>query len=148
MKLITFLSCSSQEEDISNQLVTGIRYLDIRVAYYPTTPELFWVNHDIIRIRPLTSVLDSVLSFVQKYKEIVIMDFHRFPVGFTSTAIHELLYEYVTSRVGTVLAPRSLYPNVTPNQLWDLRKYVLLTYSDDFNNQRELLWPGVTHVSH
>lgn len=37
---------NSQEDSIYDQLVHGIRYLDVRVAHYPSTKEKFWVNHD------------------------------------------------------------------------------------------------------
>ena len=45
----------NQDEDIWNQLLYGIRYLDIRVGYYHNTPEKFWAVHDFIKVRALKS---------------------------------------------------------------------------------------------
>ena len=33
----------NQDEDVWSQLLYGIRYLDLRVGYYKTTPEKFWI---------------------------------------------------------------------------------------------------------
>lgn len=70
-----------QEDDILSQLINGVRYLDIRAAYYPDTDEVWFVNHGLIRIHPLQSVFDDVRTFLQNTNEIVILDFHGFPVG-------------------------------------------------------------------
>ncbi len=97
-----------------SQLVYGIRYLDIRVGYYPAYPEKFWVNHNFYRMRPLSEIVKDVARFVDETNEIVILDFHRhvtstftcktyfklmsysdslhrFPVGFTSQDRHSKL---------------------------------------------------------
>ena len=70
-----------QEEDILSQLINGIRYLDIRVGYYPNTDEKWYLNHGVINIRPLRDVLEDVQTFMENTNEIVILDFHEFPIG-------------------------------------------------------------------
>ena len=70
-----------QEEDILSQLINGIRYLDIRVGYYPNTDEKWYLNHGLVRIHPLRDVLEDVETFMQQSNEIVILDFHEFPSG-------------------------------------------------------------------
>ncbi len=72
----------NQGEDVWNQLLYGIRYLDLRVGYYEHTPEKFWVVHDIVKINPLYLVVQDVRKFLKDTNEIVILDFHRFPKGF------------------------------------------------------------------
>lgn len=72
-----------QDERVLNQLIHGVRVLDLRVGHYPMTPELWWANHGVVRLRPLHQVLDDVIFFVNMTKEIVVLDFHRFPVGKT-----------------------------------------------------------------
>jgi hypothetical protein len=134
----------TQEENIYNQLISGVRYLDVRVAYYPGNDgEVFWVNHDTVRIRELKNLLLDVLKFVTEFKEVVFMDFHRFPVGFTSESIHEQLYEFLLEHLGNVLAPDSFTAQSTLNQLLNANKYVVLTYGDDFHQRRDLLWPSL-----
>lgn len=81
----------TQDRDVWTQLVHGIRYLDIRIGYYPAIPNgtaiveegnhvnRFWVNHDVIRVTPLAEIINDVRSFLDVARnEIVIMDFHRY----------------------------------------------------------------------
>lgn len=79
----------TQDRDVWTQLVHGIRYLDIRVGYYPSIPNgtaieegnhisRFWINHDVIRITPLSAIIKDVRNFLNVARgEVVIMDFHR-----------------------------------------------------------------------
>lgn len=76
----------TQDESIYNQLVYGIRYLDIRVGYYNLSglTENLWVVHDLYRTElTLRSAVEQVKEFLKAApKEIVILDFHRFVNGF------------------------------------------------------------------
>ena len=54
----------------------------MRVGYYKNTAEKFWIVHNFVKINPLYVVLQDVRKFLQATREIVIMDFHRFPKGF------------------------------------------------------------------
>lgn len=81
----------TQDRDVWSQLVHGIRYLDLRIGYYPSIPNgtalddesndgisRFWINHDVIRITPLSAVIKDVRNFLDAARgEVVIMDFHR-----------------------------------------------------------------------
>ena len=68
----------NQDEDVWSQLLYGIRYLDLRVGYYKTTPEKFWIVHDFVKMNPLYEVVNDVRRFLTSTKELVIMDFHRY----------------------------------------------------------------------
>ena len=70
-----------QDEDVWTQLLFGVRYLDLRVSYYPESPEKFWIVHDFVRLNPLHEVVSDVRRFMSVTKEMVILDFHRFPQG-------------------------------------------------------------------
>lgn len=81
-----YLIC--QDEDIYSQLVygtrkrilpisyldtltiefVGIRYLDIRVGYYPEREEKFWMNHNYARINPLRLLIQDIKTFLQSTK--------------------------------------------------------------------------------
>lgn len=80
----------TQDRDVWTQLVHGIRYLDLRVGYYPASSNSseddsdskhisrFWINHDIIRITPFSQVLRDIKNFLESARgEVIIMDFHR-----------------------------------------------------------------------
>ena len=68
----------NQDEDVWSQLLYGIRYLDLRVGYYKTTPEKFWVVHDFVKMNPLYEVVNDIRRFLTSTKELVILDFHRY----------------------------------------------------------------------
>jgi hypothetical protein len=72
----------NQGEDVWNQLLYGVRYLDLRIGYYENTPEKFWIVHNFVKMNPLYVTVQDVRKFVRETNEIVIMDFHRFPEGF------------------------------------------------------------------
>ena len=112
---------SQQEENVWDQLLYGIRYLDFRVSYHANTQEKFWLNHDLVQMNPLYKAVqvieinassnqfvllsiiisnfhNEIFSYdnfnifvkdIRRYlsatKEVIIMDFHRFPSGFQVT---------------------------------------------------------------
>ena len=72
-----------QDESVFNQLAHGIRYLDLRVMYTVHKNVSFWMAHDILQLPwTLEQILLQVKEFLQATaKEVVILDFHRFPLG-------------------------------------------------------------------
>lgn len=136
-------------EDVWNQLLYGIRYLDLRVGYYEHTPEKFWVVHDFVKINPLYEIVQDVRRFMKVTKEMVIMDFHRFPTGFDDEMgdIHAQLVEYLIGELGEFMAPDWLGRSVTPNDLWHMNKTLIVTYSHDPRSLfSDVLWSDVRHV--
>ncbi|ODN06260.1 PI-PLC X domain-containing protein 1, partial [Orchesella cincta] len=133
---------SFQDESVYRQLAHGIRYLDVRVGYYPASPDKFWINHNFYRIHPLADLLRDVKRFVDETHEIVILDFHRFPVGFATGDRHSKLAEFLNSEIGEYATPSSLWPNATPNEIWATGKPIILSYSDpETAQQYRFLWP-------
>ncbi|CAG7834830.1 unnamed protein product [Allacma fusca] len=133
----------NQDEPVYRQLMHGIRYLDIRVGYYPKSEEKFWINHNFYRMRALSEIIADVKKFVEETGEIVILDFHRFPVGFEGQrSKHALLVEYIHSELGPHIVPNSLWPHGTPNDIWNVNKSVIIAYSDTQTAQQyPYLWP-------
>lgn len=95
-----------QDESVFNQLVYGIRFLDIRVAYkggnhFTITHDKFAINHR------LDDVLDQIAKFMEMSPgEVVIVDFHRFPRGFPQNQpsklkeIHKKMFQIVKNKLG------------------------------------------------
>lgn len=73
----------AQDLDVWHQLLYGIRFFDLRVSHNPNSAEKFWVVHNFANMNPLYRIVQDVKRFIQNSKEIIIMDFHRFPNGFT-----------------------------------------------------------------
>ncbi|CAG0922200.1 unnamed protein product [Notodromas monacha] len=139
----------AQEESIFNQLVLGIRYLDLRVGYYPESPEKFFLNHDKIRIMPLKTIFDQVTRFMAATNEILVLDFHRFPVGFNAEA-HQQLVEMIKAQPSwsTLALPEStLGTNITLGEMWAGGHRLFIAYEDEVvENGQHLLWENVIHL--
>ncbi|VVC94087.1 unnamed protein product [Leptidea sinapis] len=84
-----FVLC--QDRSIWAQLVYGIRYFDFRIAYYdfyPNVEDRYWLNHNLIRVRPLVPLLREIKSFLDSTKEYSLM-LTIFPWASTSTTVHQ-----------------------------------------------------------
>ena len=66
---------SQQEENVWDQLLYGIRYLDFRVSYHANTAEKFWLNHDLIQMNPLYKAIQVLPHFPILYFNV--FDFRR-----------------------------------------------------------------------
>ena len=96
-----------QDEDVFNQLVYGIRYLDIRISFenIKDQPEKLWIVHGILRTE---ITLDEVFQQVKQYldateKEVVLLDFHRFERGFDDFPRDEISNQITAERHEMVL---------------------------------------------
>lgn len=71
-----------QDVDVLAQLIHGVRYLDIRVGYYPNTNAVWWANHGVYKATPMQNVVNQVKTFLDNtYYEVVVFDVQEFPVG-------------------------------------------------------------------
>ncbi|KFM70036.1 PI-PLC X domain-containing protein 3, partial [Stegodyphus mimosarum] len=143
----------TQEETIWDQLVYGIRYLDLRVAYYrsKSSPERFWITHSNFRTEvPVTEVINQVKQFLNATNEIVIMDFHRFVTGFQgsrATARHRELVQMLENELGDYMIPIHFTSWATLNQLWTEDKRLYVGYADETSRKQSfLLFPAVRHL--
>ena len=66
-------SVFAQEEDLLHQLLWGVRFLDIRAGFYPTTPERFWLVHGIIKAHPMMEGIEDVKTFLRNTQVILII---------------------------------------------------------------------------
>ncbi|XP_066583005.1 uncharacterized protein [Prorops nasuta] len=157
----------TQDRDVWTQLVHGIRYLDIRVGYYPSIPNgtvieedeedndhlnRFWVNHDVIRITPLSVIINDVISFLNVARgEVVIMDFHRFPVGFEGRpSRHKRLANLLHQEFGDLILKldrgvEGLGP--TLNDIWSGGSRLIICYGDKQTaGEYDWMWPPMTQA--
>lgn len=153
------------------QLIYGIRYLDIRVAYYPQTSAIWWINHGVIRIVELQSVIDDVKKFLDNTNEIVIFDVQEFPVGRspknfipylevcnllfsfpnphvgfdTRLTVHKLLVNYLEEQFADYILPKSYGWSTTLDAIWDSGKRLIIGYDEkNVVPLYDTLWPCVT----
>ncbi|CAH0553027.1 unnamed protein product [Brassicogethes aeneus] len=123
----------NQDRNIWTQLVYGVRYLDFRVGYYEN--EGYFINHDLVRVTKVLPLFREIRKFLEfAPKEIVILDFHRFPYpsNFNYT-LHKNFANLVYQELGDLaLAPESLQEGKGPamNEIWARNKNLIICYSD------------------
>lgn len=130
----------NQDECIFNQLVYGIRHLDLRVGFSKVKQrsEKFWIYHDIFRTEvSVSDVLKQVKRFLDLTShEIVIMDFHRFTVGFQNENIslqrerHSKLIDLIFKQVGQYIVPSYLGQHAPLNEYVSMGKRLIVGYAN------------------
>lgn len=133
----------NQDECIFNQLIYGIRHLDLRVGYSKVKqrPERFWIYHDIFRTEiSISDVLKQVKRFLDLTShEIVIMDFHRFTVGFQNenSSIqkerHSKLIDLIFKQVGNYIVPFYLGQHAPLSEYVSMGKRLIIGYANKGN---------------
>ncbi|XP_064454766.1 uncharacterized protein LOC135366043 [Ornithodoros turicata] len=143
-----------QEENILDQLVYGIRFLDIRVRLYNSD---FWVNRDDIR-GPITirELLRTVKSFVKMTGEIVVVDFHRFIFDDDNVMrdhrrhhlqLEKLILEELEGVIAHKHAATTPIGELTNNCNADWPGTVVVSYNEDsIRSTSEYFLPGSNHL--
>ncbi|CAB3371354.1 Hypothetical predicted protein [Cloeon dipterum] len=125
----------TQDEDIWEQLVWGARYLDLRVGYYERKNEQFWINHARERITELRPVLQDVARFMRMSpNEVVIVDFHRFPVGFSGkfqkyAVRHRWLANLINEELGSMATQCVFMSSPRLSDLWHSGKRLMVYHA-------------------
>ncbi|XP_014255798.1 PI-PLC X domain-containing protein 1-like [Cimex lectularius] len=133
----------AQDESIMEQLIHGARYLDFRVSKYKSG---YWLNHGIARVRPLENSLISLREFMNKTEEIVVIDFHRFSVGFTKQQVHDEFIDYLRKELGQYTVPPIHGWSASLNQIWNSKSRLILAYNDQLSVRKhsDFLWVPVS----
>ncbi|XP_077536698.1 PI-PLC X domain-containing protein 1-like [Haemaphysalis longicornis] len=145
----------TQEQTILQQLAFGIRSLDLRVGFIDG---VFWVVHDRFKAQvTVEAVLKQVRDFVMTTGEIVILDIHRFTLGFHEGVDpveerHRMLVNLILKTLGGLVAPRALL-NVTVEsilsscgllQTYETNSTVFVMYNYKYQGPHsEFLCPGL-----
>ncbi|CAG2174113.1 unnamed protein product, partial [Oppiella nova] len=148
-----------QDENVFNQLVYGIRFLDLRVAYdvVAGNKSKLWLVHGPV---PMKHTLDSVLLQVRRFidmapKEVVVIDFHRFEKGFNKDEIsqqlirrhHRKVYSLIAKHLRDYLVPQNMGLHSTLNQLIAKNKRIIIGYSSDhYLTDKTFVFPKTKHL--
>lgn len=90
------------------------------------------MNHDLIKVQPLVPILKQIKAFLAKAKEeIVILDFHRFPVGFTGRHFrHGRLVDLLEKELKDIAVPfTGVWPKM--DDIWQEGKQLIIAYGDN-----------------
>ncbi|KAJ7378205.1 PI-PLC X domain-containing protein 2 [Desmophyllum pertusum] len=123
---------------IYDQLLSGIRYLDLRVAYRAEDNEMYMIH--ALYGRTIQQVLEEVNRFVAEYpKEIVILDFKFYNMD---TASHKTLADMLIAKFGKILrAPGEDGPKVTLQEMWGKAETIIVIYNNtDVVNTHPSFW--------
>ena len=84
-------------------------------------------------------------------KEVVVLDFHRFPIGFNpprGREIHNQLVQLLEQELGSFMVPADQRFDVTLDTLWTLNKTLVVAYADDYiRSSNPFLWPSIPQVN-
>lgn len=159
----------NQDESIFNQLIYGIRHLDLRVGYHKVKnrADKFWIYHDIFRTEvSLIEVFQQVRKFLQLTShELIVMDFHRFTVGFEGENLavqrdrHAKLLGMLYGELGQYLVPSYMVHDTQIGDYIAMGKRLIVGYanreklghgsvvgSEQLDHYVEFLGPPVRHL--
>ncbi len=133
----------AQRQPILQQLLDGIRYIDLRLSDEPDG-QIYLVHG--LRGALATEALNDIGLFASSFpQEIVLVEAHAF-TNFSAQS-HALFLSQIRAAFGSRLAPGALGTSVTPRQLWALDKNVIFIYNDPsvpFAAGNGDLWPEST----
>ncbi|XP_039287956.1 PI-PLC X domain-containing protein 1-like [Nilaparvata lugens] len=125
--------------------------LDIRCLMINPTwmnDHSFWINHDLIKVRPLVPMLKDIRKFLEAAtSEIIILDFHRFPVGFSGRHHrHHSLVRILERELGEFAFPyQEEFPML--EEIWNLGRNLIISYGDDVTvEEYPWLWPPIKQM--
>ena len=119
----------------------------MRVGYYPETPEIFWINHDKIRWRPLQDVIEDILKFMSLSDDPLIIDFHRTPVGFEDSKTLNLFTDYINDQLGGLGFPSDSSFKTSLNDIWNDGRKLIISFADnnyEIRNKYLWIWPSIS----
>ncbi|KAG7199420.1 hypothetical protein KM043_014049 [Ampulex compressa] len=135
----------TQDIDVLSQLIFGARYLDLRIGYYTLSAEKWWVNHGILRMTPLSTVLSQLKLFLESTKEIVILDIQEFPFGFgDGLSVHRKFIALLEQQLASYMLPKSATWAVKLNNVWSSGKRLIVGYDhSQAVIEHDNIWPCV-----
>ena len=112
-------SVFAQEEDLLHQLLWGVRFLDIRAGFYPTTPERFWLVHGPIKTHPMIEGIEDVKTFLRNTQEIMIWEINGFEQPWDDEAHAEYKELLVSEFSDWLVSPGELAWNTPLSDIWN-----------------------------
>ncbi|XP_054167795.1 PI-PLC X domain-containing protein 1-like [Oppia nitens] len=148
-----------QDESIFNQLIYGIRFLDLRIAYDNNNEDKqrVWIVHGpVVMKHTLNSVIQQIKRFMEMApKEVIIIDFHRFEKGFAKDELsqqkirrhHRKVWTILDKHLLKYLVPKSMGLRTKLNELIAKNKRIIIGYtSDNYLIDRQYLFPQTKHL--
>ncbi|KAG8034893.1 hypothetical protein G9C98_007969, partial [Cotesia typhae] len=132
----------TQEKSILDQLISGVRYLDLRPCIIDNE---YWNCHAEYRIQPFGTIIEDILEFIVNTKEIVIVGLKEFPCGFHTNDNYLEFLVYIQRNLKEYLFPFSANKKTTLGKIWEDGRRIILSYRGMYNGENQLLWTVVNH---
>lgn len=133
-----------QNMTVLEQLNSGVRYFDFRVAYHEESED-FYLTHGLYGPK-ISDILQEVLVFLTEHpKEVVLLDFNHF---FSMELEHhiQLITQLISVFQGR-LCPVSSTDKTSLAALWQNNMQAIIFYQHDIVSEFEDLWPAASIAS-
>ncbi|KAG2375323.1 hypothetical protein C9374_009946 [Naegleria lovaniensis] len=136
----------AQSQSAYNQLVDGVRYLDIRLCRdkeIKDKVQMLKTCHTFFD-SPIEPILDNIATFskTKGKKEIIILDFnHLYDMDDSD---HEYLFKVLKAKFGNLLADSTKFsPNSSLREFWRTTQRIIVLYDNEnaVKKSQGLLWP-------
>ncbi|XP_055068843.2 PI-PLC X domain-containing protein 1 isoform X1 [Misgurnus anguillicaudatus] len=129
---------TTQEDIISNQLDSGIRFLDLRIAHKTKDPDkVFYFAHGIYSLLTVKEALTEIAHWLDRHtKEVVIIAFSAFD-GMNQDQ-HKDLIQFLSATFDNKICPNFVTPSLC--ECWNKKYQVILSYDDSAASGHEELW--------
>ncbi|KAF5295938.1 hypothetical protein FQA39_LY12710 [Lamprigera yunnana] len=140
----------TQKYDLWGQLVSGIRYFDIRVGVYNNENPKEWINHGAFKCTRMKAEFNKIAKFLNaSEKEVVILHIKSFenPPNFTLND-HQTVLNLISDVFGDYILPRTYeyVHNLTLSDIWATNKRLIISYNnEDIVKANDFLWYDIVH---
>lgn len=139
----------TQDYNLWGQLVSGIRYFDIRVGIYYSETTKEWINHGPLKCSKMREEFQHLAQFLKvSPKEVVILHMKKFehPPNFLNKE-HSLILNLLEEILGEFILPRSYFYNTDGpklEEIWQTGRNLIISYNnDDLVKEHDWLWYNI-----
>ncbi|XP_068448882.1 uncharacterized protein [Clinocottus analis] len=133
----------TQDYNIKQQLDSGVRYCDLRIAHRPNdnSTDLYFY-HGVYTTLTVETVLLEIREWLDaRPREVLILSFSHF-LGL-SQELHSLLLSTIRSVFSSRLCPKT--EPLTLRNLWSLGHSVIVSYEHNLSSCHAELWPHIPY---
>jgi len=134
-------SVFAQEEDLLHQMIWGVRFVDIRCGFYPTTEERFWLVHGIIKTHPMIEGIADVKTFLMNTQEIVVWEVNEVTQKWDAAAHEEYKALLISEFNDWLVVPGDLGWKTPLNEIWQRESLaegqgrIIITYNNGYTDR-------------
>lgn len=134
--------CTTQTLSVTEQLDTGIRYLDLRIAHRPDVSSNLYFVHGFYTSQTVEEILHEIADWLQQNpREILILGCDN--LQSMSPEHHMCLINFIRRIFGPKICPKHERP--TLRNLWKQSYQLIVCYDSPLALKFEYLWPSIPY---